>query len=110
MSSLIWYKSDDGLHGEGLELSTNELGKPLVFLYDEIIPLCKKFNCKFFIQGQRLEFSPYWIFIEFLGERSQDKILTVMIEFNHLYGAEYHGGEIMMIEPSREFLEELELM
>lgn len=118
MASLIWLRNKvPGLHQYGLELLTTDKYTAENFLHNEIQPLCKELDCKYFIQGLKLvDRGVSWVFVEFFGEGSEDNILLVIEAFNKKYYNRkltfnaYHGTEIMMEEPSTELLKELKLI
>jgi hypothetical protein len=93
------------MHTYGLSLLTTDRNTAENFLYNQAIPLCKEFKCNYFIQGLDLrDYGISWVFVEFFGEGNQDTILKVIEEFNKKFGYAYYDDQILMNEPTREFL------
>jgi hypothetical protein len=110
MSSLVYLSNDNGLHEYGLECLSTDKYTVDNFIYNQVVELCKKFDCKYFIQGRHLvDHGISWAFVEFFGESSQDKIIEIIKEFNNLYGTAYYKNEIMITEPTIELLKSLKL-
>ena len=111
MSSLVWLNNHDSIHTWGIECLSTDKYTIENLVYNQVVNLCKKFNCHYFIQGLKLsDHGVSWAFIEFFGEGNQDKILSVIEEFNRLYISGYGQEEILLTEPSREVIKSLGLM
>lgn len=110
MSSIVWLNNADTTHTWGLEILSTDKYTVENFIYNQVADLCKKNNCKYFIQGRNLkDHGVSWAFVEFFGEGSQEKILSIIEQFSITYGIAYYNQEVLMDEPSRELLESLGL-
>jgi hypothetical protein len=111
MSSIVWLNPLSSSHTYGLEIFSSDKYTVENFVYNQIVDVCKKFDCKYFVQGFQIrEYKSSWAFVEFLGEGNQDKILQVIEYFNKCFGSSYYGSEVQLDEPSRELLEDLKLI
>ena len=110
MSTLVWFEKSP-MHTWGLRMQSNN--KPTVedFVYNQVVPTCEKFDCKYFIQNfQVRDFGVSYAFVEFFGEASEEKILSVVEEIEKKYAHGYHNGEILCESPSIGLLKELKLI
>ena len=111
MSSIVWLTQKNSMHTYGLEILSTDKYTVENFVYNQVVTICQKLNCNYFIQGfQVRDFPNSWAFVEFFGEGSEDTMIKVMEEFNKLYGKSYYGNEIMMEKPTKELLKDLKLM
>ena len=109
-NNLVWLNPKTMGHTYGLEILSRDKTVVEQFVYDEIVPLCRELNCHYFIQGWDVHnFGVSWAFVEFFGEGDESKILDLIVEFNKRHGYIYFNGEVMMDEPSRELLGDLNL-
>lgn len=111
-NSIVYLNSPDGIHNTyGISILTKDKYTAENFLYVEILPLCKKLACRYFIQGLDItEFKTSWVYVEFFGEGDENKILNLIQEFNKTYGYIYYSGEVLFEEPSTELLRDLNLI
>jgi hypothetical protein len=108
MKNLAWLNPHSSLHTYGIELMTKDPSFLVEFKIG-IISTCNKLNCRFFLQGQNIEDwgSNSWLFVEFFGESSEDKILSVIDIVSKMFSNKLYNNEVMLDEPERELFVKL---
>lgn len=107
---IAWLNNQDSLHQYGIEiLSKNSI--QLLEVERILISICSRYDCKYFIQGKEIKGYNLnnWLFVEFLGENDQNKMLTVIQDFSIYWYDDLYNHEVLLFEPSRELLKNLNL-